>query len=271
MSSNTVKRIVSALVMVLVASLSVYFGKFTTTVLIFIVGLIVNYEIINNIFKRVRLSPPYIFTQAIYICGFLLCYINSNLQYYAVLVSAVLSTLLLFYLFIMPMNNNMLDTVDQKAPVLSFLFTLFPMVTLVYILNFPKWELILLLLLLVNFGMDTGAWFFGKKFGKNKLWPKISPNKTIEGLIGGMATSGLLGHVFWFYFIDDSVIWIFIPFATLGLLSQLGDLVQSKIKRQFKIKDSSTLIPGHGGMYDRIDSLVFVLPFFAIVMNYYFM
>ena len=119
--------------------------------------------------------------------------------------------------------------------------------------------------------MDTGAWFFGKMFGKHKLWPKISPNKTVEGLVGGMAISGVLGHLFWFKFIDDSVMWIFVPFAILGFLSQLGDLVQSKFKRQFKIKDSSSLIPGHGGMYDRIDSLVFVLPFFAIVMNYYYM
>lgn len=271
MSSNTVKRIVSALVMVLIASFSVYFGEGTTIFLVFIVGFIVNDEIIKNFFKRPVLSPAYIMAHIIYTGGFALCYFNTDLQYYFVMTCALLSTLLLCYLFMMPMKDNILSVVEQKAPVFSFLFTLFPMVTLLYILNFDKWELILLLLLLVNFGMDTGAWFFGKMFGKNKLWPKISPNKTIEGLLGGMATSGVLGHIFWFKFIDDSVMWIFIPFSILGLLSQLGDLVQSKFKRQFKIKDSSSLIPGHGGMYDRIDSLVFVLPFFAIVMNYYYM
>jgi phosphatidate cytidylyltransferase len=271
MDSNTVKRIISALVMALIASYSVYFGKETTYLLIFIVGIIVNDEIVKNFFKRKRSSMTYQLVQIIYTSSFLFLYKYSEVQFSLVLSSALLSSALLIYLFAMPMKDNILSIVEKKTPVLIFLFTLLPMGTLVYLLNFEKWELILLLLLLVNFGMDTGAWFFGKLFGKHKLWPKISPKKTIEGLVGGMLTSGVIGHLFWFKYIDDSVIWIFVPFAILGFLSQLGDLVQSKFKRQFNIKDSSSLIPGHGGMYDRIDSLVFVLPFFAIVMNYYYM
>jgi phosphatidate cytidylyltransferase len=130
------------------------------------------------------------------------------------------------------------------------------------------WRQVLVLLFVVTFGMDTGAWFFGKNFGKRKLWPEVSPNKTVEGLFGGMFTSALLGGVFWYIFFSDlSLIVIFI-FALCGAISQVGDLIQSKIKREYAIKDSSALIPGHGGVYDRIDSLIFLSPFFIIVVRY---
>jgi phosphatidate cytidylyltransferase len=144
------------------------------------------------------------------------------------------------------------------------------MISLVYIINFQSWQLVILLLLVVNFGMDSGAWFFGKSFGKHKLWPAVSPNKTIEGLLGGMLTSGLCGYGMYLLVFDKKNYWTIIIFSLLGLLSQIGDLVQSKLKRQYGIKDSSSLIPGHGGVYDRIDSLVFVLPFFVVTLYYYY-
>jgi len=269
MSSNTIQRILSAIVMVCIASLCVYFGKVSTTALIFIVGLIVNYEIVINLFEKKRSSLSHITTQFFYIVGFYFCLESKSYSYKAMILSSLWSCLQLVYLFAMPMQNNMMSFIKKKAPLFTLFFTLLPMISLCYLLRFEHWTWVLSLLLIVNFGMDTGAWFFGKTFGKRKLWPKISPNKTIEGFIGGMATSGVLGHLFWVNFFDNSVTWIFIPMAILGCLSQLGDLTQSKLKRQFEIKDSSHLIPGHGGMYDRVDSLVFVLPFFGLVMSYY--
>jgi phosphatidate cytidylyltransferase len=160
--------------------------------------------------------------------------------------------------------------VSKKAPFLAGLFIMLPMVSLTNTLHFGKWRILLAILLIVNFGMDTGAWFFGKNFGKHKLWEKVSPNKTIEGLIGGMFTSGILGTLAWAFWLQKPELLLFALFCLLGVLSQLGDLIQSKIKRQFKIKDSSSLIPGHGGVYDRIDSLLYSAPFFAVVLKYYY-
>jgi len=117
--------------------------------------------------------------------------------------------------------------------------------------------------------MDTGAWFFGKKFGKNKLWPSVSPNKTVEGLIGGMILSGLLGGICFHLLYNQFSISLFFLFCFLGLLAQLGDLLQSKMKRQVGIKDSSNLIPGHGGVFDRVDSLFFLTPFFLAFFTLY--
>ncbi|MGF1687999.1 phosphatidate cytidylyltransferase [Photobacterium japonica] len=127
-------------------------------------------------------------------------------------------------------------------------------------------KLVLLVCLLV-WAADTGAYFSGKRFGKHKMAPAVSPNKTIEGLVGG----ALLAIV---------VTWggaalMDIPFASVGSLlfiavvtvvaSVLGDLVESMFKRVSGIKDSSQILPGHGGVLDRIDSLTAALPVFALL------
>ncbi len=168
------------------------------------------------------------------------------------------------------MESKTVEDISNKLPYVSGIFFVLPMISLTNILHYSEWRILLFILLVVNFGMDTGAWFFGKNFGSHKLWEKVSPNKTIEGLIGGMFTAGVLGYITWTFLIAKPEILLFFVFCLLGVLSQLGDLIQSKMKRQFKIKDSSSLIPGHGGVYDRIDSLLYSAPFFAVILKYFY-
>jgi len=152
----------------------------------------------------------------------------------------------------------------KNYPVLALPFIIFSFFSIEILLNFSNWRLITILFVLTTYGMDTGAWFFGRKFGSRKLWPSVSPNKTVEGLIGGMFTSGFLSMIFVFATTKQFSITLFFIFSCFGGLSQLGDLFQSKFKRLVGLKDSSSLIPGHGGVYDRIDSLIFLAPFFAL-------
>lgn len=114
---------------------------------------------------------------------------------------------------------------------------------------------------IVSWGADTGAYFAGKKFGKRKLSPTVSPNKTVEGAIGGMFTAALMSVGLSLYF-DDSFIIYGVCIAVVGsIISIFGDLVASKIKREMDIKDFGHIMPGHGGIMDRFDSLLLVTPF----------
>jgi phosphatidate cytidylyltransferase len=102
---------------------------------------------------------------------------------------------------------------------------------------------------------DTGAFFTGRLLGGAKLSPDISPSKTWSGAIGGLIVGTLSGLIVWIV-ATDSPIWIGVLLgASLSLSGQIGDLIESAIKRRFKVKDSSDLIPGHGGIMDRLDSL----------------
>jgi len=101
---------------------------------------------------------------------------------------------------------------------------------------------------------DSAAYFFGKRFGKHKLAPKISPGKTWEGVLGALFTVAIYGGLLC-YFLGYSV-WLLVGLLCLVVLSVMGDLFESKLKRQANVKDSGQLLPGHGGILDRIDGLM---------------
>ena len=124
------------------------------------------------------------------------------------------------------------------------------------------------LLLLLNFSSvcDMGAYFVGVTLGKHKLCPKISPKKTVEGAIGGILASLIVTMILSLYF--DKTMWIMliatIPFCILGMI---GDLFASAIKRAVDIKDYGNLIPGHGGVMDRLDSIIMIVPtMYALIL-----
>jgi phosphatidate cytidylyltransferase len=130
----------------------------------------------------------------------------------------------------------------------------------------PKGHLWLLTALLIVWAADTGAYFAGRKFGRRKLSPRISPNKTVEGLLGGALAGVLVG-------IAGGLLagshWQGLPAVALVALlvvlaAAVGDLFESLLKRHAGVKDSGDLIPGHGGLLDRMDSVLAALPVFAL-------
>ena len=127
----------------------------------------------------------------------------------------------------------------------------------------------LIYLLLITVITDTFAFITGNYIGKNKLAPTISPNKTVEGFIGGCLMGTFVTTTFYYTIIDPGISLVMLILTTLFLtvVGQLGDLVFSSIKRTYKVKDFSNLIPGHGGILDRFDSLIFVVLAFILVMG----
>jgi phosphatidate cytidylyltransferase len=129
---------------------------------------------------------------------------------------------------------------------------------------------VLLCLCVLIWGADTGAYFAGKKFGKDKLAPLVSPGKTRQGLYGALLSTLILavGGLWWFDLPDKSWLPLLLLSFVTVLFSVLGDLFESMLKRNVGIKDSGSIFPGHGGLLDRIDSLTAAAPVFALGMMF---
>ncbi len=127
---------------------------------------------------------------------------------------------------------------------------------------------LLLYVFVLVWAADSGAYFAGRAFGKHKLAPKVSPGKTWEGVLGGLITAAILAFVFIHFsgerLLGNRAMFGFVILSVITVaISVLGDLTESMFKRESGIKDSSQLIPGHGGVLDRIDSLTAAVPFFS--------
>jgi len=129
-----------------------------------------------------------------------------------------------------------------------------------------SWQPILGVMLLI-WTSDTGAYIAGKNFGKHKLFERISPGKTWEGWLGGTVLAVGVGYVLSLYFADLALYqWVGIA-VIVSVFGVLGDLVESQLKRSLGVKDSGTLLPGHGGILDRFDSLLMALPFIVAFLK----
>lgn len=153
--------------------------------------------------------------------------------------------------------------IDQGAASIGLLafgipYFALPAASLCRLQVFDPWVLVLLLAI-VWLG-DSGAYYIGKTWGRHKLAPRVSPNKTWEGSIAGTA-AGLLAAAVWSYWRLGAVDgWILLVAGLVSIAAQIGDLVESLLKRGAGVKDSGQILPGHGGMLDRMDALLFAAP-----------
>lgn len=123
--------------------------------------------------------------------------------------------------------------------------------------------------LLVIWATDSGAYFTGRALGKRKLWPEISPKKTVEGSLGGILSALVIAVLFYLFAdLGLSLIKLMAVTVILSVFGQVGDLAESALKRHYGVKDSGRILPGHGGILDRFDSLLFVWPllYFLYIM-----
>jgi phosphatidate cytidylyltransferase len=183
---------------------------------------------------------------------------------------AASAALLLFasflpFLFATTMDREILRSLGSVA--FAQLYIPFTMSHVILLFRFPQGRRWIFFVFLVIFAGDTGAFYSGRMWGRHLLAPIISPKKTIEGALGGLAVS-LIVAVLAGKLLNPASFRLgslLILGLTLALVGQLGDLMESMIKRASRVKDAGTLLPGHGGMLDRLDSLVFAFP-----LTYYF-
>ncbi len=181
---------------------------------------------------------------------------------------AALLILTLIFLFIMTIFFDWFDLMD-----VTYLFTMILLMSmaLISILTIVKYgTLVIVFVAASTYATDTGAYFFGYYFGKHKLNERISPKKTIEGSLGGWFLGAVVSLCYAYFLIKTLPInFLIIACLTLPVIGQIGDLAFSAIKRHFKIKDFGNLFPAHGGVLDRIDSLIFNLLFFYVLLIFF--
>ena len=165
---------------------------------------------------------------------------------------------------------RVLETVKEQVQGIIYIPLL--LLFLVLIRNGTDGMLWVALLLCVIFAGDTSAYYCGTYLGRHKLAPAVSPGKTIEGAVGGLAANLAVGAAFKALFLPD-LPWVLgiIFFLVVGITGQVGDLFESALKRASNIKDSGGLLPGHGGFLDRIDALLFAAPVAYFFKEYVFL
>ncbi|WP_331346472.1 phosphatidate cytidylyltransferase [Cellvibrio sp. UBA7661] len=138
-------------------------------------------------------------------------------------------------------------------------------VALVYVRQLPDGAWLVFLLIVVVALADSGGYFVGRRFGKHKLAPAVSPGKTWEGFAGGLLANCLLALML-AVVLDVGLLWILCVILPASLVSVLGDLLESMVKRHAGVKDSGNILPGHGGILDRVDGITASAPVFALAL-----
>lgn len=246
-------RVTSGLIGIILLIFIVFKGGLFLSLSVYIISMIGIRELYKAM-EKIQIKP-------IYVLGYLWTtglFLNTLVEfnYFELILS--LTTILLLILIVL---KEKIEVKDISMTILGMIYIPFLLFHVVK-LDGSKY---IWLIFIISFGTDTFAYTAGNLFGKNKLCPKVSPNKTIEGSIGGIIGSSILVIIFSLYF-KLGPLWKLIGLAIIcSVLAQLGDLVASRIKRLTGIKDYGFIMPGHGGALDRFDSIIFTAP----VIYYY--
>ncbi|MPW25842.1 phosphatidate cytidylyltransferase [Alkalibaculum sp. M08DMB] len=214
---------------------------------------------------------------------------NINISYYLEIALGIMllfifnfyESLIVAGLFLCFIVIFIYEIIKGKANVLQGIYALFGIIYVPFLLghislfrNFENGSFLILLVFIICFSTDTFAYIIGINFGKHKLCPLISPKKSIEGAIGGIVGSLIITSIYGYLMnkynlLEFQPIYYIVLSFWASILSQFGDLTASLIKRNFNVKDFGNILPGHGGVLDRFDSIIFATPLVYYFTLYY--
>ncbi len=237
-------RVVSGLAMGAVAALFTVWGLRPFAILVVLVALVVSWEWGRLVHGREADIVIAVNAGAAGVAAILAALGFALLGLLALLIGAILATLL-------SLGRN------SAFAALGVLYAGLPAVALIWLRSDAALGLLaVIFLVVIVVTADTAGFLAGRLLGGPKLWPNVSPNKTWAGLGGALIASALVAALFWFAVPGGSAAHLATTGAVLALVAQLGDLGESALKRRFGAKDSSSILPGHGGVMDRVDGLV---------------
>ena len=251
------QRIISAIVVLAIIIPLIILGGTIFEIAVSIIGILAMKEILNlkqDIPKSIKILT--------YILVGLLIFVDVQL------IDKIFFIIFIYYLLLIFYDNKL-----YNLETCNFIIGSMILLTLVFSQIYLIWEFdinVFIYLILISTLTDTFAYIGGKLFGKHKLIEKISPNKTIEGSIIGSLIGTILPAAFYVYMINpgEYLIIAFLFTLTLSIIGQIGDLIFSSIKRYYNVKDYSNIIPGHGGILDRLDSIIFIIIGYIILVNF---
>jgi phosphatidate cytidylyltransferase len=249
-----------------------FFPPYILTAIISILCAIAAYELLSAAGSSTRVKVYAIITAplapfAVYL-SFLLSSINSQ---FSILISLLLSIafilicLLLIDFFLTIKSDKRMKLKHILAAVVAGIIIPCMLSSLIYLKTIPYGYLLVFLPVISTVITDSGAYFTGKAIGKKKAFPIISPNKTVEGCVGGLVSGTVAMLLYGLILVNTTPLTVIYPLLIVygivgAIITELGDLAFSFIKRKCSIKDYGKLIPGHGGVLDRFDSMIFTAP-----------
>ena len=253
------QRLISGIILVILAFITLYLGGTVTLLVTAAISLVGSYELLKVIQKEKSALGVIMYTGTI--LYYMLLWLNLD-QFTVPL--ALLILIMLFSVYVFTFPKYVIS--DVAISFFSFFYVTVMLSCIYRIRALEDGAYLIVLVFLSAWGNDTLAYCAGRLFGKHKMSPVLSPKKTVEGAVGGVLGAGLLGLLYGIaagHFIasEYSLMGVFAVVCAVGGLSSIvGDLGASALKRNYEIKDYSNLIPGHGGILDRFDSIIFTAP-----------
>ncbi len=258
-------RLASGIVLVIVALFAMSFGGAPLLLILLAVSMIAYRELTKALGcagQEKGLNGLEILGMAGIICYYVAVYFSKQLPMLLMCIVGVFLGLLLVYVVTFPK----FQAAQVSAALFAFLYAPV-MLAFIYLTRASEEGIYMVWMILISsWGCDTCAYAVGKLIGKKKIFPVLSPHKSLEGCIGGVAGAALIGGLYGYFFVerafpDDVVAWIIAFICAAGaVMSMVGDLAASAIKRNHNIKDYGHIIPGHGGIMDRFDSVIVTAP-----------